>query len=269
MKADTFPPEDDAPYGVPLRIPPWVPEPVAQAAHDAYTILGQYGDRDRAFTCLTRLVSDERMRRVWHELARRQRGGTFMYPAAMAPVWQPISEEAKVWPPSSEPDKCNDVAMAELLRVSLLGAIQPGTTLTRQQAEDDRRRYLAMARQLRTENASQLQMWLGPPLKRRDIDRHRVLASAARTYEEAAARIANKLQGKSPKFPIIRKRDHGDSADQYLALRITGYCRGYFGSPLYGVTAIVMSVILDREITPRAVRQWCAHPADKPPKTTC
>jgi hypothetical protein len=158
--------------------------------------------------------------------------------------------------------------MAELLRVSLLGATQPGTTLTRQQAEDDRRCYLAMAWQLRTENASRLQMWLGPPLRRRDMDRYRVLASAARTYEEAAARIANKLQGKPLRFPIIRKRDHGDSADQWLALCITSYCRGYFGSPLYGVTAIVMSVILDREIAPRAVRQWCAHPADKPPKTT-
>src|SRR5262249_47664664 len=222
MRSEIFPPEDEAPYGAPIRIPPWVPEPVAQAARDTYAILEQYGNRDRAFTCLTRLVRDERMRRVWHELARRHRDGTFMYPAATAPVWQPISEEAEVWP--SEPDKYKDVAMAELLRASLLGATQPGTTLTRQQAEDDRRRYLAMARQLRTENASRLQMWLGPPLRRRDMDRYRVLASAARTYEEVAARIANKLQGKPLRFPIIRKRDHGDSADQWLALCITSYC---------------------------------------------
>jgi hypothetical protein len=156
-----------------------------------------------------------------------------------------------------------------LLRASLVSAIQPGTTMTRQQAESDRRRYLAMAQQLRTD-ASHLQLWIGPPIRpNEDRDRHRLFASAARAYEQAAAHIVNKLESKSSSsFPIIRKRRRGDAADQWLALNITGQCRWHFGSPLYGVTAIVMSVILDRDIDARTVRQWYAHPADKPPKST-
>jgi hypothetical protein len=263
MKADAFSLEDDAP----LRVPPWVPEPVAQAAHDIYA----YWDvvnRRRMIACLVRLVSDERMRRVWYELARRHRGGTFMHPAATAPWSLTVSAEVEVWPSSSKPDECQDVAMANLLRASLVSAIQPWTTMTRQQAENDRRRYLAMAQQLRTD-ASHLQLWIGPPIRpREDRDRHRLLASAARAYETAAAQIGYKLESNSSGFPIIRKRGHRGSAEQWLAHAITGECRWMFGSPLYGVTAIVMSVILDREITPRAVRQWCAHPADKPPKST-
>jgi hypothetical protein len=253
MKADAFSPEDDAP----LRVPPWVPEPVAQAAHDIYAYR-EVANRRRMIACLVRLVSDERMRRVWYELARRHRGGTFMHPATTAPAWSPLMQEAKVDPPPSKPDECQDVAMANLLRASLVSAIQPGTTMTRQQAESDRRRYLAMA-----------QLWIGPPIRpREDRDRHRLLASAARAYEKAAANIVNKLEGKFSRFPIIRKRGHGGSANQWLALNITGQCRWLFGSPLYGVTAIVMSVILDRDINARTVRQWCAHPADKPPKST-
>jgi hypothetical protein len=263
MKADAFPPEDDS---LP-RIPPWVPEPVAQAAHNIYAYWA-VDNRRRMIACLVRLVSDERMRRVWSELARRHRDKTFMHPAATAPASQPPTTDCEVWPPPSKPDECQDEAMASLLRASLLCAIQPWTTMTRQQAENDRRRYVAMARQLRTD-ASHLQLWIGPPIRpREDRDRLRLLASAAGAYEHAAANIAYKLEGNSSSFPIIRKRRRGGSADQWLALNITGQCRGLFGSPLYGVAAIVMSVILDREITPRTVRQWCAHPADKPPKST-
>jgi hypothetical protein len=263
MKA-TLPPEADAP----LLIPPWVPEPVAGAAREIHPVAGRRG----VIACLVRLVRDERMQRVWYQLARRRRDGTFMHPAAMAPAWSAQPEATEVVPNPSEPDECQDVAMANLLRASLAYAIQSGTTLTRQQAEDDCRRYLAMARQLRTD-ASRLQLWIDPQITS-DSDRRRLLASAAsaaRVYELVAARIANKLESSdptSPYLPIIRKRSHRDAADQWLALAITGECRWLFGSPLYGVTAIIMSVILDREIAPRAVRQWCAHPADKPPKST-
>jgi hypothetical protein len=262
MKA-TLPPEADAP----LCIPPWVPEPVAGAAHGIYPVAGRRG----VIACLVRLVRDARMQRVWYQLARRRRDGTFMHPAAMAPAWSAQPEATEVVPHPSEPDECQDVAMANLLRASLAYAIQSGTTLTRQQAEDDRRRYLAMARQLRTD-ASRLQLWIDPQITSDDDRRRRlVAASAARVYELVAARIAKKLESSgptSPYLPIIRKRSHRDSGDQWLALAITRECRWLFGSPLYGVTAIIMSVILDRKIAPRAVRQWCAHPAAKPPKST-
>jgi hypothetical protein len=129
-----------------------------------------------------------------------------------------------------------------------------------------------MARQLRTD-ASRLQLWIDPQITSDDDRRRRLAsaASAARVYELVAARIAKKLESSgptSPYLPIIRKRSHRDSGDQWLALAITRECRWLFGSPLYGVTAIIMSVILDRKIAPRAVRQWCAHPAAKPPKST-
>jgi hypothetical protein len=93
--------------------------------------------------------------------------------------------------------------------------------------------------------------------------------SAAEAYARAAARIANQLESGARQWhsPVIRERDRGKPADQWLALNIAAECRWRFGSPHYSVTAIIVSVILDREVAPRSVRQWCAvHPAGKTEK---
>jgi hypothetical protein len=266
MKADALPPDADASLDAFLRIPPWVPKTVALAARQAYAVVN---GKPRMIEYLVRLVSDERMRGVWHELGRRHRDGTFMHPAASAPAYAPISATAYVTPGYVTPassvsvtaDEWQDEAMASLLRAALDYAVNRGTTLTRQRAKQDRLHYLKMAQQLRAD-ASRL--WVDPE-RMRDRDRRRLLMSAAGAYTRAAARIANQLESGARKWysPVIRERDRGKPADQWLALNIATECRWRFGSPHYSVTAIIVSVILDREIDRRAVRQWCSYPADK------
>jgi hypothetical protein len=79
------------------------------------------------------------------------------------------------------------------------------------------------------------------------------LTAAAETYEQLAKNMEDHL----PPVPTVLDLDraHGDPTKRWLAFAISWECRIMFASPLYGVTAIIMSVILGREITPRAVRQ--------------
>jgi hypothetical protein len=246
MKADASPPEAAL---LELQIPDWVPEPVAQAARYAAVTPNTH-------KYLRRLICDERMKRVWHELARRRRDGTFMHAAARAPAWRPSGEDSLE---PCAPDEQQGAAMANLLKESLVCVIDRGTTVTRQQAEQDHRRFLKLAQQLRADASLQ---WMDADRRwSRWIDRDsRLLVSAAGAYTRAATRIAKKLESSRPNFPIMRKRARGNAEDQWLAINITTECRWQFNSPLYGVTAIIMSVILDREITQRAVRQWCTPP---------
>jgi hypothetical protein len=257
VKAEVLP-ETTAEPG--LGIPAWVPKPVAEVVREAYVA----GD-ESARKIISRLACDERMRRVWHELGRRHRDGTFMHPAASAPAYTPISATPGYVTPASSvsvtADEWQDEAMASLLRAALDYAVNRGTTLTRQRAKQDRLHYLEMAQHLRAD-ASRL--WVDPE-RMLDRDRRRLLMSAAGAYARAAARIANQLESGARQWysPVIRERDRGKPADQWLALNIATECRWRFGSPHYSVTAIIVSVILDREIDGRAVRQWCSYPADK------
>jgi hypothetical protein len=133
MKDDALPPEADASLDAFLRIPPWVPKTVALAARQAYAVVN---GKPRMIEYLVRLVSDERMRGVWHELGRRHRDGTFMHPAASAPAYAPISATAYVTlgyvtPASSvsvTADEWQDEAMASLLRAALDYAVNRGAT---------------------------------------------------------------------------------------------------------------------------------------------
>jgi hypothetical protein len=229
-----------------LRIPSWVPPPVAQIALEMAS--------DDATPFLTALVQDQRMRRVWHELSRQRRDGRFMHPAA----W---------WIDAVNAEDRQGVAMAKLLTAAVQFASRPGATSTRRKIERIRKHHLEMARQLRAD-----------ALRVDEPDERCRLIAAAETYEELAKSVEGPQHGGAHEagparrgkyywpWPMIFDRDRGDPADRWLACAISYTCRALFRSQLYGLTAIIMSVILGREITPRAVRQWCAHPADKTKK---
>jgi hypothetical protein len=147
-------------------------------------------------------------------------------------------------------------AMAHFMRMVLQDAVRPGRTASRRQAERERSRVLDMARQLRTD-----------AMAVRDAETVRRLTAAAETYEEFAENITSHMQSRdSWLIPIVLDRVRGDPTERWLACAIALQCRFTFHSPLYGLSAIVASVALGREVTPRAVRQWCAHPADKTKK---
>jgi hypothetical protein len=126
------------------------------------------------------------------------------------------------------------------MRLILQDALRPGRTLSRRQAERERNRLLDMAERLRNEVITEPE----------DVLR---LTAAAETYEQLAKNI-EQTGGPVPEV-LDLDRAHGDPTERWLAFAISWECRIMFASPLYGVTAIIMSVVLGREITPREVRQ--------------
>ena len=58
---------------------------------------------------------------------------------------------------------------------------------------------------------------------------------------------------------LVVERDTGDAQARCFAILFADQCRRLFGSPLYGVTATVGSVALQRKLTTRAVRGWVQH----------
>jgi hypothetical protein len=229
MKANVLP----VTTAEPLQVPSWVPEPVAEVAREAYAA----GDESARKT-ISRLACDERMRHVWHELSRRHRDGTFIHPPGLRSTANANERQA------------------HFMRMVLRDAVRPGRTASRRQAERDRSRMLEMARQLR----SDAMMVRDPEIVRR-------LMAAAETYEQFAKNITSNMQsGRSWPIPMVLDRARGDPAERWLVCAVASQCQLTFLSPLYGVTAIIVSVILGREITPRAVRQRCAYSADKTKK---
>jgi hypothetical protein len=245
-------------HAEPLSVPSWAPQSVAEVAREAYAT-GDEHTRD----LITRLACDQRMRRVWRELSkRRRRDGKFMHPLG----W---------WIDATNAEERQGVAMAKLLTAALQFVARPGATSTRRKAEQRHSHYLEMARQLRADADA-----LRVP---KSDKRWRRLTDAAKTYEEGAKNVEGNLQirgyylpwsmvldhdrgGYCLPWPMILDRDRGDPTDRWLACAISYTCQALFRLPMYGLTAIIMTVALGREVTARAVRQWCAHPADKTSK---
>ena len=140
------------------------------------------------------------------------------------------------------------------------------TTMTRGQAEQQRNCFLAKAEELKTDA---LMMRMQPRFSDELVDeaaayagyasneeRYLKLLAAARAYEDYAREIS---------FAGTLERRH-DGRARWVALTIADTFRILFGKPMYGLTATIASVILDREIEPRTVQQWVKYPAVKASK---
>jgi hypothetical protein len=251
---------------LPLEIPSWVPPMIAELARRTWLSNKSKVEQkgyvapyvEHADKLLNRLVCDKRMRRVWHELSRRRRDGEFMYPAT-----------------GSEPEKDKDTrqseAMALLFCQTAFMALLSQTegVVTCQKAEQRHKELLDKVKQLRADaNGLFLQSIYRSPLSSsrfsyRNLEqRHRDLDHAAQILESYAA------ENLIFEMKTALKRDRGDGDIRWTALGLAETCRILFGSPLYGVTATIVSVALGRDIKARTLRQWCGHPADKPPKST-
>lgn len=91
----------------------------------------------------------------------------------------------------------------------------------------------------------------------RDIwtdERRRRLLAAAETYDE----IATETYAADTSTAL--DRDRGNRGARWFARAVSSRCQELFGSPLYGLTAIMSSVVLGRDIEPPVVRQWCSAP---------
>jgi len=260
----------------PLRIPAWVPKPIAQSVRAKYAAdvhriyaraIEEFGPPEDAAECddlaaldevrdsyfenvrddlaeiaknYRPLVSDPRMRSVWHELSRRRNGG-FLYPARGA-----LTQEA---------------AMVELFELALACRKRHWTTTTRGEVERLRHRFLARAEELEDDAMTMLaQSLLG---RGKDILTFEQRSELWQKLERAADACKEFARAIDATKYFILKREH-DSCARQLALVLSDKFRALFGSPMYGLTATITSVVLSRSINSRQTEQWCAsHPPVK------
>jgi hypothetical protein len=251
---------------LPLQIPSWVPPIVSELARRTWLSNKSKVEREGyvpphvedADKLLNRLVCDKRMRRVWHELSRRRRDGEFMRPARGSYL-------------ERDKDTWQSEAMALLFCQSAFKALlsQREEVVTCQKAEQRHKELLDKAKQLRADAYELfLQGIYRSPLSSSRLSycdleqRLRDLDHAAQILESYAS------ENLAFEMTTALKRDRGDGDIRWTALGLAETCRILFGSPLYGVTATIVSVALGRDIKARTLRQWCGHPADKPPKST-
>jgi hypothetical protein len=225
-----------------LTIPPWVPEPVAQAARTLHAHFPK-SNNAKYDVVLKRVVADERMRNVWKQFSRRRR--THHKPTD---VFLQSVDLLRI--DSEAPQDHQDAAMTSLLNFAVNLAVDGPRVITPEKLETVRRRI------------------------RNDLEALRTAANAIRRHapnEAAVAKVngdlARNLEDQLSRMeasPLVVDRDTGDAQARCFCILFTRHCRQLFGSPLYGITAIVASVALGRNITQRAVREWCnSHPADK------
>jgi hypothetical protein len=200
------------------------------------------------------LACDQQMRGVWKALTRRRRDGNFVYPARSAwwqqfqtPVGAPPAEVARAWQGEAMLQLFDTVLSCQLLHLA---------TMTRRQAEQDQDRYLAKARELELDAKT---MVANPECfaDKRD-ERYRRLREAAKTYTDYAHEIYAAAMRMAP---LERKHD---GRARWIALSIANKFHELFGRPMYGLTSMITSVVLGREVTQRRIRQWCT-PAGKAP----
>ena len=126
-----------------------------------------------------------------------------------------------------------------------------GETKKRDEIEQQRNHYLAKAKELRDDARMISDLSF-------DMKRCLALETAAQAYEDHAN------EGYATGSATALERQH-DGRPRWVILTLIDAVRAQFGSPMYGLTATIASVILGREITPRRV-QHCARYAVKSPK---
>jgi hypothetical protein len=290
----------------PLRVPAWVPKPVAQFARTQYAAeirwkyaeaIKTFGPPEDAADCdeLAKLdevrvyyvehvrddlaeiakdyqvvVSSPRMRGVWRELSRRRNGGF------LRPAHAPSTQEA---------------ATVELFERALAcGLLHPAHAPSTQEA--------ALIEVFELALACRRERWAATTRGKIERQRRRFLARAEELGDDAISMMAARcLPCRGRDFLtleqrwelgqklfhaadackeyagaldatkcFILEREH-DSGGRELALTISDKFCELFGQPMYGLTATIASVVLGRQIDPRQVRRWCAsHPAVKDPK---
>jgi hypothetical protein len=135
------------------------------------------------------------------------------------------------------------------------------STTTRKEAEIAREVYEEGAAWLRTTacvlNERVASLSLHPnnnPFRLWAIDAARKLEDAATVVDELAQAEAEALQE-------LPDRNRASPRERQVGVKLVEFCRTVFGTPLFGLVAIIVSVLFESKITPGTVREW-AQPRD-------
>jgi len=155
-----------------------------------------------------------------------------------------------------------EMAMVELFELALACRKRHWTATTRGEVERQRRRYLAKAEELRDDAVTMLTQSL-PGMDFSTYEQFEQRIELAQKLRQAAAAYEEYARALAATKCFLLEREH-DSHARQLVLVIGNQFRMLFGSPMYGLTAKITSVVLGRQINSRQTEQWCAiHPRVK------
>ncbi len=183
---------------------------------------------------LNRLASDQRMKRVWHELYRRSRGSNeFLNPVRREGLLK--DKITRLHDPKSQ-----DMAVRAFFNFAVWLAAGRLDLITQDGVNSKNRPFSMMASRLRKDAGG---------LRALGLDELATDAEAVASDCEKSAYI--------PKpniiLPIV-KRSRGDDVTRGFVLRMSGICREGFGNGLPGTVATTASVALSKPISAHQVR---------------
>jgi hypothetical protein len=174
------------------------------------------------------------MHTVWSQFTRKnRRTGQYLHPTLITLNGQ------------AESARRQDFALVLLFALThALGEDPPQVMLQREfEAKQEERKATAIKLWAEAEAAWGLEEAGGGP-----SGRAKILA--------AAGDELFRMSGEPPIGKVMVERDRGERNIQGTAMTIAGACKWLFGSPFYSVSATLTSVVLDRPVTARKVREW-------------
>jgi hypothetical protein len=232
----------------PLRIPGWVPKPVAEVARqlsrtgmapvERPLLVASEADFQRL---LRALATNPRMRWVWRELDKhKSHGDGYLHPARSPR--EPVADP-------------QGLAMVVLFGQAL--KIMRDMSFDQiDQIYPVKRKDLLAAREQLLKAAEFLRMlmslFLEPSADQVDREEARKLEAAAELLEQMAA-------GGDRSAAAVKRRVHDNAVIHHVTGELVKTCRIIFRSPMYGSVATIAGVLLgDSHIPVSTIRTW--HP---------
>jgi hypothetical protein len=217
---------------------------------------GQPGDQSRITgwkEVLKRLATDPRMKRVWTELYRKQRGSNeFLNPVKR--IFQRGNPELIELRPFRAPGDLailhdpehQNIAVRHFLEVAWFFATTSPPLMTKDKFNSLTKPHRAMASRLRKDAEDLRALCLG--------DRAADLESAAMSCEKLADDLTDVGLQMKWLFPIV-SRSRGDDVMRNYVLRVSAHCREAFGKSLSSTVATTASVALSKNVSGDQVRE--------------
>lgn len=223
----------------PLRIPAWVPKPVAAKARE----LSQCSPPMVSPALMHALLANKRMRWVWIELSKRQ-GDGYLHPAR------------RLKGSGIDPQGFGMAALFAATITLMQDAAYRVSYENRKEAQTARDAYALTAQNLRT--LARVLAELLPSNHRLYQRFQQANSEDVRKLNDAAGvleQLAQEGQGAMLELPA---RDRGNALVRNITGELVGVCRRIFSTPLYGSVAIIASVALESDISESTIRTW--HP---------
>jgi hypothetical protein len=224
----------------PPEIPMWVPERMKEVlAHTIYVRTSNLNE----VALLKRIATDLRMKKVWVELTKKKRskGEQKYFHSKPRPDW---AKDEDSWHFTTLELLFRDIFVyGKLCIPEVSGGLPKGIEQKRdkcRQAETELERDAWFVSRLAGKSKGPLRAYF---------------AKLARQFEKAALAYVD--------LSMLLDRGYFDGKELVAIL----FCsmtatkmRDTLGSPKYGLVAIIASIVLEREIKPTDVRQWCGGP---------